>query len=156
MFDRYDWKNRTAATIDEQTLTAYSYYRGRNMDRVYRNGAFANWDFKDIRYVLRHRANGEFSLSMLVDGVEQTFVPGDSNEEYEYTFTAITQTLLIGAYQTSAGVKGRFWRGWIRDFKVYGRFVSDEEVEGFLHYDTDTDDASTDPGETESSSPDEG
>lgn len=48
------------------------------------------------------------------------------------TYTKVTQNLLLGAYQTTAGVKGRFFNGTISRFDVYPTALSDEQIEAFL------------------------
>ena len=47
-------------------------------------------------------------------------------------YTKVTQNLLLGAYQTTAGVKGRFFNGTISRFDVYSNALSDEQIEVLL------------------------
>lgn len=41
-----------------------------------------------------------------------------SGEKTDYTFTSVTQNLLIGAYQTTAGATGRYLNGTISEFYI--------------------------------------
>jgi hypothetical protein len=48
------------------------------------------------------------------------------------SYTKIEQTLLLGAYQTASGVKGRYFDGTISDFVVYDNCLSDEHIDNIL------------------------
>ena len=49
--------------------------------------------------------------------------------------TVVTENALIGCYQTSAGVRGRFWKGTVYDFKIYNYAWSDNEAQAYLRED---------------------
>ena len=44
----------------------------------------------------------------------------------------VTENALIGCYQTSTGVRGRFWEGTVYDFKIYNYAWSDNEAQAYL------------------------
>lgn len=46
--------------------------------------------------------------------------------------TTVDKTLLLGAYQTSDGVKGRFWDGTVYQCVVYKSALTDEQIEGWV------------------------
>lgn len=50
-------------------------------------------------------------------------------------FIPVSQNLIIGAYQTSSGTKGRFWKGTMYDFKVYDYAWNDNEANAYLQED---------------------
>ena len=49
-----------------------------------------------------------------------------------YNFASINQTLLLGAYQTVDGVKGRFFNGTIHEFKISNTVYTDEQINAYL------------------------
>lgn len=49
-----------------------------------------------------------------------------------YTYTQISENLLIGAYQTTSGVKGRYFSGTVYDFKIYNKAFTSEEKDTYL------------------------
>lgn len=55
-------------------------------------------------------------------------VTGSSN----YTYTQVNENLLIGAYQTTSGVKGRYFSGTVYDFKIYNKAFTSEEKDTYL------------------------
>lgn len=48
------------------------------------------------------------------------------------SYYAHSFNLLLGCYQTTTGVKGRFWKGTLYDFKVYDYAFSDDEITEYL------------------------
>jgi hypothetical protein len=48
------------------------------------------------------------------------------------TYTKVTQNLLLGAYQNTSGTKGRFYSGTISHFSVWGRALSNEQIDSLL------------------------
>ena len=52
--------------------------------------------------------------------------------ESDYTFTAIDQTLLLGAYQTTNGIKGRFFKGTIHEFSIIDAVYTSEQIDDYL------------------------
>ena len=55
-------------------------------------------------------------------------VTGSSN----YTYTQVSENLLIGAYQTTNGTKGRYFSGTVHDFKIYNKVFTSEEKDAYL------------------------
>lgn len=51
---------------------------------------------------------------------------------YTGSFSALTESLILGCYRDSSGSKGRFWLGTINTITVYGTALSDDEVNAFL------------------------
>lgn len=48
-------------------------------------------------------------------------------------YTAITQNLILGAYQDTAGNKGRYYNGTISRFEVYGSAMNNAEISAKLY-----------------------
>jgi hypothetical protein len=48
------------------------------------------------------------------------------------TLSDVTQNLLIGAYQTTAGTKGRYWKGTINRCSVWLSALSDEAIDALF------------------------
>ena len=56
------------------------------------------------------------------------YVTSSSN----YTYTQVSENLLIGAYQTTNGTKGRYFSGTVHDFKIYNKVFTSEEKDAYL------------------------
>lgn len=52
--------------------------------------------------------------------------------ESPYVFTSIDQTLLLGAYQTVEGTKGRFFKGTIYEFSIIKGAYTAEQINAYL------------------------
>lgn len=52
--------------------------------------------------------------------------------ESPYVFTSIDQTLLLGAYQTVEGTKGRFFKGTIHEFSISNTVYTQEQINTYL------------------------
>ena len=52
--------------------------------------------------------------------------------ESPYTFTAIDQTLLLGAYQDVNGNKGRFFKGTVHEFSIIKAVYTNEQINAYL------------------------
>lgn len=52
--------------------------------------------------------------------------------ESSYSFTAVDQTLLLGAYQTTDGTKGRFFKGTIHGFSIINAVYTNEQINTYL------------------------
>ena len=50
-----------------------------------------------------------------------------------YTYSQVNENLLIGAYQTTDGVKGRYFSGTVHDFKIYSKAFTSKEIDGYLN-----------------------
>ncbi|WP_432627262.1 Ig-like domain-containing protein [Brotaphodocola sp.] len=61
-----------------------------------------------------------------VDGTSATFSISNYN-------TAVDKTLILGAYQTSDGEKGRYFDGTLFQFLVYKKAMSDEDITAWLN-----------------------
>lgn len=59
--------------------------------------------------------------------------------ESQYRFTTIDQTLLLGAYQTTDGVKGRFFKGTIHEFSISNTVYTNEQINAYLGISVATD-----------------
>ena len=59
--------------------------------------------------------------------------------ESVYNFTSIDQTLLLGAYQTVDGVKGRFFNGTIHAFSISNTVYTNEQINTYLGVNVATD-----------------
>ena len=60
-------------------------------------------------------------------------------DESVYNFTSIDQTLILGAYQTVDGVKGRFFKGTIHEFSISNTVYSNEQINTYLGVNVATD-----------------
>ena len=66
----------------------------------------------------------------------------DSNNfkgESPYNFTSIDQTLLLGAYQTVEGTKGRYFKGTIHAFSISNTVYTNEQINTYLGVNVATD-----------------
>lgn len=61
-----------------------------------------------------------------VDGGSTTFTISNYN-------TAVDKTIILGAYQTSDGEKGRYFDGTLSKFLVYKKAMSDEDITAWLN-----------------------
>lgn len=52
--------------------------------------------------------------------------------ESSYSFTAVDQTLLLGAYQTIEGTKGRFFKGTLHEFSIINAVYTEEQIKDYL------------------------
>lgn len=52
--------------------------------------------------------------------------------ESSYSFTAVDQTLILGAYQDINGTKGRFFKGTIHEFSIIDGVYNDEQIKDYL------------------------
>lgn len=59
--------------------------------------------------------------------------------ESSYSFTAIDQTLLLGAYQDVNGNKGRFFKGTVHEFSIIDAVYSNEQINAYLGVNIATD-----------------
>lgn len=59
--------------------------------------------------------------------------------ESSYTFSAVDQTLLLGAYQTTDGIKGRFFKGTIHEFSISNTVYTNEQINTYLGVNIATD-----------------
>lgn len=59
--------------------------------------------------------------------------------ESVYNFTSIDQTLLLGAYQTIEGTKGRFFNGTIHAFSISNTVYTNEQINTYLGVNVATD-----------------
>lgn len=55
-----------------------------------------------------------------------------NNKESAYNFTALDQTVLLGAYQAINGNKGRFFKGTIHEFSIIDAVYSNEQINAYL------------------------
>ena len=69
-------------------------------------------------------SESSFSLSSTVSNKATTSIKNYSGN--------IDKTLILGAYQTSTGTKGRFFNGTFHRFKVYNRVLTTEEINTFI------------------------
>ena len=47
---------------------------------------------------------------------------------YIANYAAVDKSLLIGGYQTSDGIKGRFWDGTVYFCKIYDKLLTEEQI----------------------------
>lgn len=80
-----------------------------------------------VRVVFTKTADGKGSVIVSVDGVKVSERIG-----VQLTYVQISQSLLLGCYQTTTGTPGRFAKGILNDCKVYNRAISDDEITAYL------------------------
>jgi hypothetical protein len=81
-----------------------------------------------FRMAITHTAGvAGFSIKYLYNGTLKTHTNTSG------TFVPVTQNLLLGAYQTADGTKGRFWDGTLHNFTVYDSVFSDEDINAYLN-----------------------
>lgn len=51
-----------------------------------------------------------------------------------YTYTQLSENLLIGAYQETNGAKGRYFVGTVHDFKIYNKVFTSQEKDDYLNF----------------------
>ena len=56
-----------------------------------------------------------------------------------YTYSQVNENLLIGAYQTTDGQKGRYFLGTVYDFKIYNKAFTSQEKDTYLDVSTGVD-----------------
>ena len=49
-----------------------------------------------------------------------------------YNFTSVNKTLLLGAYQTDDGTKGRYFTGTIHEFVITNTVMTNEQINAYL------------------------
>ena len=55
-----------------------------------------------------------------------------------YTYSQVNENVLIGAYQITNGVKGRYFSGTVYDFKIYNKAFTSQEKDDYLNLNTGT------------------
>lgn len=92
------------------------------------NDLINNYDLSNIRVVFRKDSSGMLTISRMYN-----HSGGVLTDSIQGVYTAITQNLLLGCYQTNAGEKGRYAKGIMNDCKVYNFALSDEEIDTWLN-----------------------
>ena len=76
---------------------------------------------------------GRTKLVMVKNGTTmKVYTSNNIKGESPYTFTAIDQTLLLGAYQDVNGNKGRFFKGTVHEFSIIDAVYSNEQINAYL------------------------
>lgn len=81
-------------------------------------------DVSEHKLIIVHEAGTKYA-SVLYDDGQKTTTFSDEGSNFEYT-------LLLGCFQSLAGVKGRFWHGTIYDCKVWNSVLPDAEIEELM------------------------
>ena len=71
-------------------------------------------------------------LVIVKNGTTMKVYNNNVTDESQYRFTAIDQTLLLGAYQTTEGTKGRFFKGTIHEFSIIDTVYTNEQIKDYL------------------------
>lgn len=66
------------------------------------------------------------------DTTIKVYTSNGINKESSYSFTAVDQTLLLGAYQTIEGTKGRFFKGTLHEFSIINAVYTEEQIKDYL------------------------
>lgn len=80
------------------------------------------------KVAIRYEQGAIKDVKYVADGVVSNAIMNTDTSGY----VQINQTLLIGCYQDTSGIKGRFLNGTINDFKVYFRALSNDEINSYL------------------------
>ena len=83
--------------------------------------------------------NGRTKVVIIKEGT--TLSAYNSNNvtgSFNYTYNQVSENLLIGAYQTTSGVKGRYFLGTVYDFKIYNKAFTSQEKNDYLNTSTGT------------------
>lgn len=83
----------------------------------------------DTRLAIRFVDGVYDTVFWLEDGVIRQ---GQDNLKHEGPYVQHDKQLLLGCYQTTAGAKGRYWKGEIRDFSVHCAAMSDARIAEYL------------------------
>ena len=76
---------------------------------------------------------GRTKLVMVKNGTTmKVYTSNNIKGESPYTFTAIDQTLLLGAYQDVNGNKERFFKGTVHEFSIIDAVYSNEQINAYL------------------------
>ena len=99
-----------------------------------------------------NKGNNNFTISKLIPlnqrtrlvivkngAIMKAYNSNDITGESAYTFTAIDQTLILGAYQTVGGTKGRFFKGTIHEFSISDTVYTNEQINTYLGVNIATD-----------------
>lgn len=116
----------------------YCFTTHKDLD-VYRFGAYDSYDYNrtnipkaatsKFKAVITHKAgSGLVTMKTLYNG---SIANGTTNAN-SFTWTPVTENLLIGAYQDDTGNKGRYWKGTMHDFTVDGAVWSDDKISAYL------------------------
>lgn len=81
---------------------------------------------KAQKHKLALKLEGTTGTRWNVDGTSATFTISNYN-------TTVDKTLILGAYQTSDGTKGRYFDGTLSQFLVYKKAMSDEDITAWLN-----------------------
>lgn len=80
-----------------------------------------------FKVVITHiKGSSTVNMKILYNGEVKTYTADNSN------YVTVPQNLLIGCYQTTDGVRGRYWNGTINDFRIYNRVLSNEEITAYF------------------------
>ena len=83
----------------------------------------------DFKVAITHKAGeNDINLKYLYGGNVKT----QTSTSGSATLRSTESILLLGAYQSSSGTKGRFWKGTLNDFKVYNHVLTDDEIAAYL------------------------
>lgn len=99
----------------------------------------------DNEYFALSKGNNTSAMTDLIDYGQRTkvvivkngttikvYTSNGTNKESAYNFTSIEQTLLLGAYQTIGGTKGRFFKGTIHEFSIINAVYTEEQIKDYL------------------------
>lgn len=115
----------------------YVFGRNMNADWYWQTSYSANYNIVDIRndqtspfkVVITHAAgSGMVTVKTLNNG---SVSDGTENSK-QFTWATVPDTLVIGAYQTTNGTKGRFWKGTMHEFVVCDDVWSNEMINAYL------------------------
>lgn len=79
------------------------------------------------KYLIQFVSGKMNSIKTITDGTVSNLTLSIAGE-----YLQVTENLILGAYQTTDGTKGRFWKGTINQFKVWFKQLTDDEISNLL------------------------
>lgn len=78
-------------------------------------------------YVFAIRVSGKRAWAKVFNANHKSYIESKGWVDIA-NYVAVDKSLLIGGYQTSAGVKGRFWDGDVYWCKIYDKLLTEEQI----------------------------
>ena len=116
-------------------------YPGINIQSSGADGYYALSAGSNVYAILNLIPIGQRTKLIIVKNGTTMKVYNSNNitDESVYNFTSINQTLLLGAYQTVEGTKGRFFKGTIHAFSISDTVYTNEQINTYLGVNIATD-----------------
>lgn len=113
--------------LGERTQSSTQYFR----HAYYASGNatyFEGFDTNEHKYIITHTAGDKGTATYYFDSSTGSTTFGSSTLDY----VAVTQNLLIGCYQTTAGTLGRYWSGTVHSCRIWDTVLSDDQITALM------------------------